>query len=87
MRNTSVFIASLAAAVFFVSSLTCSGQITTNGKIAFTSNRDGNLEIYVMNSDGKQQVRLTSNTAKDFLPSSRQTEEESRFSASDPPIR
>ena len=28
-------------------------------KIAFTSERDGNAEIYIMNADGTQQTRLT----------------------------
>jgi Tol biopolymer transport system component len=32
-----------------------------SGKIAFNSNRDGNVEIYVMNSDGSGQTRLTTN--------------------------
>ena len=31
--------------------------------IAFTSNRDRNFEIYVMNSDGSGQTRLTNNDA------------------------
>jgi len=39
-----------------------------NGKIAFTSSRDGNLEIYVMNNDGTRQVRLTNNTVDDLFP-------------------
>ncbi len=43
-------------------------QVRSNGKIAFTSDRDGNLEIYVMNNDGTQQVRLTNNTDTDCLP-------------------
>ena len=34
-------------------------------KIAFTSNRDGNNEIYVMNADGTNQTRLTDNPAFD----------------------
>ena len=34
-------------------------------KIAFTSNRDGNYEIYVMNSDGSEQINLTNNPADD----------------------
>src|SRR5215210_2428634 len=38
----------------------------TNGKIAFTSNRDGNQEIYIMNPDGTDQKRLTNNAAFDF---------------------
>jgi Calx-beta domain/WD40-like Beta Propeller Repeat len=41
---------------------------TTIGKIAFTSDRDGNTEIYTMDADGGQQVRLTENPAEDFSP-------------------
>ena len=37
-------------------------------KIAFVSNRDGNQEIYVMNSDGSGVVRLTNNSAEDGGP-------------------
>src|SRR5687768_12703256 len=39
-----------------------------NGKIAFVSTRDGNGEIYVMDADGSEQTRLTSNAAFDFFP-------------------
>jgi len=38
------------------------------GKIAFVSNRDGNWEIYTMNSDGTEQTRLTSNLTEDSSP-------------------
>ena len=38
------------------------------GKIAFSSERDGLPEIYVMNADGTNVVRLTINTALDVLP-------------------
>lgn len=41
---------------------------SVNGKIAFTSNRDGNLEIYVMNADGSGQTRLTNSPLKDEQP-------------------
>lgn len=37
-------------------------------QIAFSSNRDGNYEIYVMNPDGTNQTRLTNNIADDVLP-------------------
>jgi dipeptidyl aminopeptidase/acylaminoacyl peptidase len=37
-------------------------------KLAFQSNRDGNFEIYVMNSDGSGVTRLTSNTTNDLFP-------------------
>src|SRR3989442_5315910 len=39
-----------------------------NGKIAFISDRDGNREIYVMNADGTNQVRLTNNLVVDDHP-------------------
>ena len=44
------------------------GGFGVNGKIAFTSNRDGNHEIYIMNSDGSGQTRLTSNSATERYP-------------------
>jgi Tol biopolymer transport system component len=37
-------------------------------RIAFSSNRDGNYEIYVMNADGTAQVRLTNDPAEDKHP-------------------
>jgi len=39
-----------------------------NTKIAFTSNRDGNEEIYIMNADGTNQTRLTNSSASDHAP-------------------
>ncbi|HAI09854.1 MAG TPA: hypothetical protein DCM17_11045, partial [Dehalococcoidia bacterium] len=38
-------------------------------KIAFTSTRDGNSEIYVMNADGTGVVNLTNHPETDFFPS------------------
>jgi TolB protein len=43
--------------------------LSVQGKIAFTSNRDGNDEIYVMNVDGTGVTRLTDNPASDQQPS------------------
>jgi Tol biopolymer transport system component len=37
-------------------------------QIAFTSERDGNAEIYVMNSDGSGQTNLTNSPSADFYP-------------------
>jgi Tol biopolymer transport system component len=37
-------------------------------RIAFTSDRDGNTEVYVMNADGSGQVNLTNNPARDGSP-------------------
>ncbi|MEQ1604281.1 MAG: carboxypeptidase regulatory-like domain-containing protein [Pyrinomonadaceae bacterium] len=39
-----------------------------NGKIAFTSDRDGNREIYVMEPDGSEQTRITDNSVDDDHP-------------------
>lgn len=38
------------------------------GRIAFVSNRDGNVEVYVMNSDGSAPTRLTNNPGYDGAP-------------------
>lgn len=48
--------------------ITANAQAPTlraNGKIAFTSDRDGNREIYVMNNDGTKQIRLTNDPGID----------------------
>ena len=37
-------------------------------KIVFSSNRDGNSEIYIMNPDGSEQVNLTEHRAADYNP-------------------
>lgn len=41
---------------------------SANGKIAFASNRDGNSEIYVINADGSNPIRLTTDAAEDYAP-------------------
>ena len=41
---------------------------STTAKIAFASQRDSNNEIYVMNADGTNQVRLTNNPSNDESP-------------------
>ena len=38
-------------------------------KLAFSTERDGGFEIYVMNADGQNPVRLTNNSLSDFSPS------------------
>ena len=40
-----------------------------NTKIAFSSERDGNKEIYVMNADGSGQTRITDDPGYDSSPS------------------
>ena len=48
-------------------------------KIVFTSTRDGNKEIYTMNPNGSQQVRLTHNPADDLYPTWSPTGEQILF--------
>jgi Tol biopolymer transport system component len=38
-------------------------------KIAFVSDRDGDLEIYIMNVDGSDQMQLTYNESNDTIGS------------------
>ncbi len=40
----------------------------SNDKVAFTSNRDGNEEVYTMNADGSAQTRITSVSGADTNP-------------------
>ena len=64
----------LLAAVFVVSLLiqmhmAANGYAVRRPGIAFASTRDGNSEIYVMDSDGSNPLRLTINPARDYDPS------------------
>ncbi|MGH9908012.1 MAG: Calx-beta domain-containing protein, partial [Pyrinomonadaceae bacterium] len=43
-------------------------QPTDGSKISFSTSRDGNLEIYLMNGDGTGLTRLTTNGASDLQP-------------------
>ena len=45
-----------------------SAEAPRRAKIVFTATRDGNAEIYVMNTDGSEQLRLTNHPGDDFDP-------------------
>jgi len=68
------YIKILFITVVFFTIHSCKERITDpdisqlNYEIVFTSNRDGNDEIYVMNADGSNQTRLTNNNVKDWFP-------------------
>ena len=64
-----LFGAALIVSVFFQMHIATSGYASPRAKIAFTSVRDENSDIYVMNGDGGDQVRLTINPARDYDPS------------------
>jgi Tol biopolymer transport system component/(2Fe-2S) ferredoxin len=68
-RLWQVFSAICLSAFLFVTAVFAQAPtLRANGKIAFTSDRDGNREIYVMNNDGTNQVRLTNNPGVDDYP-------------------
>jgi dipeptidyl aminopeptidase/acylaminoacyl peptidase len=58
----------LAAGVFAMPRSAGGAYPGANGKIAFETNRDGNLEIYSMNPDGSGQTNLTNDPAEDTDP-------------------
>jgi len=49
--------------------LASSSPVPTGSKIAFQTERDGNMEIYVMSADGTAQTRLTNSPGSDWVPS------------------
>lgn len=56
-----------------------SAEAPTRAKIVFTSARDGNAEIYIMNADGSEQIRLTDSPGDDFDPTWSPTGEQIAF--------
>ncbi len=60
--------ATIEPAAAQVSSCPAIDPLCAGGRIAFGSERDGNLEIYVMNADGSGLLRLTNNPGKDGDP-------------------
>ncbi len=55
--------------VFFLINIKCiETPILLNKEIVFSSNRDGNYEIYSMCADGSNQTRLTDNSSADWQP-------------------
>ncbi len=62
-----LFFAFMAAASMYVGK--ANAQDLNDTRIAFTSARTGNREIYVMNTDGSNPVQITNNPANDYEPS------------------
>ena len=61
-------VAALVVALFILIQLAEHGYASRRTKIAFTSSRDGNKEIYVMDGDGRNQRRVTTHPARDESP-------------------
>ena len=69
MKNKGLFMLSVfTIAVLYVSVCSIFAKAPATPKIVFTSNRDGNAEIYIMNPDGSGKVNLTRHRAADFDP-------------------
>ncbi|MDD9973898.1 MAG: hypothetical protein OXU27_07830 [Candidatus Poribacteria bacterium] len=66
MRLSVLF--STGLVLIFSNLLNIWAETPTSAKIVFTTTRDGNAEIYVMNTDGSEQVRLTNHPGDDFDP-------------------
>ena len=60
--------AALVVSLFIQMQLAVNGYASRRTKIAFSSSRDGNLEIYVMDGDGRNPRRVTVNPARDEDP-------------------
>ena len=60
--------ASLVISLFIQMHIAVNGFASRRTKIAFSSTRDGNLEIYVMDGDGSNQRRVTVHPARDESP-------------------
>ncbi|HSJ82606.1 MAG TPA: hypothetical protein VLA91_02170 [Acidimicrobiia bacterium] len=64
-RLTIALLALTIVSIALPAPATVSGQ---NGKIVFVTERDGNAEIYLMDSDGSNLVNLTQNTLGNYDP-------------------
>ena len=80
MKSIRIFIlCSVGLALVFTHAGQVLAKAPTTAKIAFTSNRDGNYEIYIMNPDGTVQKNLTRHKAGDVQPAWSPTGEEILF--------
>ena len=69
MKSIRIFIfGSVGLALVFTHADQVLAKAPATAKIAFTSNRDGNYEIYIMNPDGTGQKNLTRHRASDVQP-------------------
>lgn len=77
------FFLSAMVVVGLLSSSICGvwAEVPTSPKIAYSSWRDGNLDIFLMNLDGSEEVRLTHHLARDSDPKWSPTGERMLFSS------
>jgi Tol biopolymer transport system component len=58
----------LPFAVVVAVALAAAGRSPESARISFTSDRDGNSEVYVMDADGSNPTLLTASPAQDAFP-------------------
>ena len=68
LTTTQLFAAAFLLCGLIIIQTPAAPTLRANGKIAFTSDRDGNSEIYVMNADGSGQTRLTNSPDSEDYP-------------------
>lgn len=69
MKRSHLYLLGCASfAILCVSVCRVSAQVPTHPRIVFNSLRDGNAEIYTMDTDGREQIRLTQHPDADFQP-------------------
>lgn len=82
MREKRLFVlCALCIGTLYTSVHSVFAKAPDTAKIVFSSIRNGHREIYTMNTDGGQQVRLTQNFAKDYSPVWSPTGEEILFTS------
>ncbi len=82
MRNPYLpFLFALSCAVLYASTCPVFAEVPASAKIAFSSWRHRNLDIYVMNPDGSEEVRLTHHLSRDGGPKWSPTGEQILFSS------
>ena len=75
------FVCFTGLTLFITAMDTVVAKAPTTAKIVFTSARDNNREIYIMNPDGSGQVRLTHHRADDAMPTWSPTGEQILFAS------
>ena len=69
MKNTNLFLlCGLILNLLCLSTCLAFAQAPGVPKIVFSSNRDGNREIHLMNPDGSRQINLTHHPSQDYMP-------------------
>ncbi|RKU23111.1 hypothetical protein C6500_02380 [Candidatus Poribacteria bacterium] len=82
MRNPYLsFFFALSCAMLYASTYLVFAEVPVSAKIAFSSWRHRNLDIYLMNPDGSEEVRLTHHLARDGGPKWSPTGEQILFSS------